>query len=280
MTSDLVTAEWLQNHLDDRLVRVVDCRWVLGKPGEGRRQYEQGHIPGAVHLDVEGHLSGKEGPGRHPLPAKRDFQKTVSEIGVGRETHVVAYDDGSGAPAARLWWLLRYFGHEQVSILDGGSEIWVKEQRPVDQTIPRYSAAEFVVRPKKKWVVDKSAVDSLRDQTEVLLIDARAPERYRGEVEPMDARPGHIPGAQNFPFVNVIDPQTGQFFPKEKLKAEFERLGTKEAKTVICYCGSGVTACTDILALKLTGYEAVLYEGSWSDWSKDLNMAVATSKPS
>lgn len=280
MTPEIVTTGWLHDHRDDRLVRIVDCRWVLGKLGEGRRQYEEGHIPRAVHLDVEGHLSGKEGPGRHPIPPKRDFQKVMSEIGVGRETHVVAYDDGKGAPAARLWWILRYYGHEKVSVLDGGWELWVKEQRPTDQAIPHYSAAEFIARPKKKWVADKAAVDSLRDQPDVLLIDARAPERYRGEVEPTDPKAGHIPGAQNFPFVNVVDPETGRFFPKEKLKAEFDKLGTKEAKTVICYCGSGVTACTDILALKLTGYDALLYEGSWSDWCADPNLPVATAPSS
>jgi thiosulfate/3-mercaptopyruvate sulfurtransferase len=279
MTPDLVTTGWLQDHLDDRLVRVVDCRWVLGKPGEGRRQYEQGHIPGGVHLDVEEHLSGKEGPGRHPIPSKRDFQKAISEIGVGRETHVVAYDDGRGTPAARLWWLLRYYGHEKVSVLDGGWELWRKENRPVDQAVPHYSAAEFLVRPKKKWVVDKAAVDSLRDQPDVLLMDARMPERYRGEVEPIDPKAGHIPGAQNFPFPNVIDPEMGKFLPKERLKAEFEKIGTKEARTIICYCGSGVTACTNILALKLAGYNALLYEGSWSEWCQDPTLPIAAAKP-
>ncbi|HEX5036156.1 MAG TPA: sulfurtransferase [bacterium] len=275
MAQELVTADWLLEHLNDPNVRVVDCRWVVGEPGEGRRQYEAGHIQGAAHLDIEKHMTGKNGPGRHPLPGRRQFQDALSEIGVTRETRVVAYDSGSGMPAARLWWLLNYYGHENVSILNGGWNGWLAKGGPVSTEVPQFSKTEFVGRPRRKWVTDKEGVDSLRDHADILLIDARAPERYRGEVEPYDTRPGHIPGALNFPFSQALDPSTGLFRKPEELKAEFDKMGAKDAETIICYCGSGITACTDILALKLAGYEAQLYEGSWSDWSADNDLPAA-----
>lgn len=275
MTEDLVSTDWLQSHLQDSGLRIIDCRWILGNPGEGRRQYEQEHISGAVHLDVDTQLSGKEGPGRHPIPDKRDFQKILSGVGVDRETTVIVYDEGKGMPAARLWWLLRYFGHEKVSLLDGGWNLWKKEMRPTGQEIPSFAEASFRGRAKLGWVLDKEGVDSLRDDPEVLLMDARAPERYRGEVEPIDARAGHIPGAENFPYIKTIDPDTGRFFPPETLRAEFRKIGADKAETIICYCGSGVTACTNILALKFAGFDAKLYEGSWSDWAKDPDKPIA-----
>ena len=272
----LVSTDWLQSNLPKDDLRVVDCRWRMETPGEGRREYEGGHIPGAVHLDVEEHLSRKEGPGRHPLPTRQEFDAAMSGIGVDRETQVIVYDDGKGAPAARLWWLLRYYGHEKVSVLDGGWSLWVKEERPTATEIPEYPKTKFAARPKRKWVVDKEAVDSLREDPEVLLIDARAPERYRGEVEPIYPRAGHIPGSENLPFFTTIDPETGLFLTPEKLHAAFEKMGAGQAKTIICYCGSGITACTNLLALSLTGRDAKLYEGSFSDWSRDANLPVAT----
>jgi thiosulfate/3-mercaptopyruvate sulfurtransferase len=276
VSSTLVTADWLLEHVNDPDVRVVDCRWVLGQPGEGRKQYEAGHIPGAAHLDVDTQLSGDRGPGRHPLPGRRNFQNAISAIGIDRETHVVVYDEGKGAPAARLWWLLNYYGHENVSVLDGGWNAWLGRGGPVSADIPEFRQTNFEGRPRRKWVVDKAVVDSLRDHADILLIDARVPERYRGEVEPIDPRPGHIPGALNFPYTQAVDVATGLFRKPEDLKAEMEKLGAKEAGTVICYCGSGITACTDILALRLAGYDARLYEGSWSDWSGDPNLPAAT----
>ena len=274
--NDLVTADWLNQHLHDREIRIVDTRWVLQEPGQGRRQYEQGHIPGAIHLDIDTDLSAKEGPGRHPLPSRFNFQKLMTAIGVDRDTQVVAYDGGKGFPAARLWWLLRFYGHETVSVLDGGWEAWLRGGFPVQTDVPTHPTASFSARPRRKCVVDKKAVDSLRDETKTLLIDARAPERFRGEVEPIDAKPGHIPGAENFPFAQALDPQTGLFRSPESLREAFKGIGAAPDKTIICYCGSGVTACTNILALRLAGFEAQLYEGSWSDWSKDDSLSVAT----
>lgn len=276
-SNDLVTADWLNQHLQDPDLRIVDCRWILGEPGQGRRQYEEGHIPGALHLDVETDLSAKEGAGRHPLPSRYNFQKLMSGTGVGRETHVICYDGGKGMPAPRLWWLLRFFGHEEVSVLDGGWEAWLRAGGPVQTEIPTHPAGTFTARPRRKWAVDKATVDALRDEANTLLIDARAPERFRGETEPIDAKAGHIPGAENFPFTQAVDPQSGQFKSPELLREAFKGIGAEAGKTIICYCGSGVTACTNILALKLAGFEAQLYEGSWSDWSQDDNLSIAKS---
>jgi thiosulfate/3-mercaptopyruvate sulfurtransferase len=275
MSQEIVKADWLLEHINDPGVRIVDCRWVIAQPGEGRRQYEAGHIPGAAHLDIDTDLSGKNGPGRHPLPGRRQFQDALSNIGIARDTRVIAYDGGNGTSAARLWWLLNYYGHEDVSILDGGWNAWLGLGGPVSTEIPQFSKTEFVGRPRRKWVVDKAAVDSLRDHADVLLIDARAPERYRGETEPFDLRPGHIPGALNFPHAQTHDPANGTFRKPEDLRADFDKLGAKDAGKIICYCGSGITACTDILALRLAGYDAQLYEGSWSDWSSDLDLPAA-----
>ncbi len=276
MSEILVSTDWLQSHLQDSDIRIIDSRWVLGKLGEGKKMYDEGHIPGAVHLDIEEHLSGKEGPGRHPIPKKRDFENVMSELGVSRFKHIVVYDEGQGVPAARLWWLFRYFGHEDVSVLDGGWALWMREKKEIEREVRRYEAQKYTARAKHVMVLDKKGVDSLRDDPQVQIIDARAAERYRGESEPIDARAGHIPGAENFPYTQTLDPETGKFLSLSKLKEAFQKMGTEKAETVICYCGSGITACTDILALKLIGIDAKLYEGSWSDWSKDSGLSIAT----
>ncbi len=272
---DLVSTEWLSQQLGDHYLRVVDTRWILGKPGEGRRLYEEGHIPGALHLDIDEHLAGKDGPGRHPIPNKRDFENLLSEYGIARDHHVVVYDGGQGAPAARLWWLMKFFGHDNVSILDGGWDLWTKEARSTEREVRRYISQKFFARAKHVMVADMAAVDQMRDDPDVVLIDARAGERYRGEVEPIDPKAGHIPGAENLPFTQTIDPQTGKFHPVSKLKEMFQSVGVDKKKTVICYCGSGVTACTNIFALKLAGFNAKLYEGSWSEWSSDPEKPVS-----
>ncbi|QQR81875.1 MAG: sulfurtransferase [Deltaproteobacteria bacterium] len=272
---DLVSTDWLQQQMGDHYLRIVDCRWVLGQPGEGHRLYEEGHITGALHLDVDDHLSGKEGPGRHPIPNKRDFENILSEMGIAREHHVVAYDDGQGAPAARLWWLMKFFGHDNVSVLDGGWNLWTKEGRATEREMRRYISQKFFARAKHVMTVDMEGMDTFRTEPDVVVIDARAPERYRGEVEPIDARAGHIPGAENFFFKLCLDPATGKFLPPAKLKALFQELGVSKDKTVISYCGSGITACTNVFALKLAGFNSKLYEGSWSEWSKDSQKPLA-----
>jgi thiosulfate/3-mercaptopyruvate sulfurtransferase len=227
----------------------VDCRWELGKPERGRELYLERHIPGASFLDVERELSaapgGVEG-GRHPLPAAEDFAGAAGRAGIGAGVLVVAYDQGMSGGAARLWWLLRHFGHEEVAVLDGGIAAWVG---PLASGEEETEAAEFTAgEPNDDVVSAEELLERLGDE-ELVLVDARAAERYRGEVEPIDPVAGHIPGAVNVPYT------------------ECGRIGELEDGDVVVYCGSGVTACVDLLALYRAGRNARLYPGSWSEWS-------------
>lgn len=283
----IVSTEWLATRLEDPGVRVADVRWYLPHlQKRGREEYARGHIPGAVFVELEGELAGPpgSGPGRHPLPSVAVFQEAMARAGVGPETHVVAYDDAGGSVAARLWWLLRYFGHPQVSVLDGGIARWAAEgrairsqegERATGDTPPR---GAFVARPQPGWVVDKAAVQRLRRESGALVLDARAAERYEGRVEPIDPRPGHILGARSAPFAgNLRDEPAPRMQPGAALRARYERLGVAGAGPVVAYCGSGVTACHTLLALHLAGFPpALLYEGSWSDWSSDASLPAAT----
>ena len=202
----------------------------------------------------------------------------MSRLGIGGQTHVVAYDDSGGSTAARLWWLLRYFGHPRVSVLDGGIDRWIVEGRPLETETFAPPPARFTARPQQGWVVDRAAVQQLCGDPSALLLDARAAERYEGRVEPVDPRAGHIPGARSAPFAgNLRDEPAPRLKSPEALRARFDALGAPQARTVVSYCGSGITACHNLLALHLAGYGgAVLYEGSWSDWSADPALEAAT----
>jgi thiosulfate/3-mercaptopyruvate sulfurtransferase len=296
----LVSTDWLAGHLQDPHVRVADVRWYLAHLGKnGQAEYARGHIPGAVFLDLDTQLSGPRGsgPGRHPLPAPAAFAEAMSSAGIGAPTHVVAYDDAGGAVAARLWWLLRYFGHPRVSVLDGGIARWAAEGRPLEATpappsplpvgagpsssVVRSTGAgapPFVPRPHPEWAVDKETVGRLRHDPRAVLLDARAPERYEGRTEPVDPRPGHIPGARSAPFAgNLRAEEAPRLKPAGELRAHYEGLGATRAGQVVVYCGSGVNACHDLLALHLAGLPGgLLYEGSWSDWSADPSLPAAT----
>lgn len=296
MTSPLVDVAWLAAHHDNALVRIVDCRWYLG----GRRgsvEYARGHIPGAIHLDVDADLaaSAAKGPGRHPLPDAAAFARTLARAGIAPETCVIAYDDVGGAIAARLWWLLRYFGHpvhhassptpapsSQVRagarVLNGGLQAWVAAGHSLSTRVPEISPAPIMdLVPGGALVADKAQVDAQRHDSGVVLLDARSSDRYQGLTEPVDARAGHIPGARSAPFAGNLRAPAGAFLSGEELTGRYADLGALEARTVICYCGSGVTACHALLALAAIGREdAVLYEGSWSDWSRDPALAVST----
>ena len=272
----LVSPSWLTEHQHERDLRIVDVRWKLGDPAAGRRAYEQGHLPGAAFLDVDTDLSAPRGagPGRHPLPSAQAFAGTMERIGVGDSTLVVAYDDAGGAVAARLWFLLRYFNHETGAVLDGGIQAWQAAELPLLSEQPKLTPPPggFHAQPRPELVVSRAEVARHRG----LLVDARQPQRYRGELEPVDPRPGHIPGARNAPFADNLIQVTGPFQPPEQLRAQYERLGAREGGDVIAYCGSGVTACHDLLALELAGITgARLYEGSWSDWSSDPSLPAA-----
>jgi thiosulfate/3-mercaptopyruvate sulfurtransferase len=229
--------------------RFVDCRWELGRPERCRELYLEGHIPGASFLDVARELSAPPASpgGRHPLPDPEDFARAAGAAGIGTGVFVVAYDQGMTGGAARLWWLLRHFAHEDVAVLDGGIGAWAGPLRAGEEHV---EAAEFIVRPRGGDMVEAEELARRLGEEGLAIVDARAPERYRGEVEPIDPVAGRIPGAVNVPF---DDPR----LPAEVL----------EAKEIVVYCGSGVTACVDVLALERVGRTAKLYPGSWSDWS-------------
>jgi thiosulfate/3-mercaptopyruvate sulfurtransferase len=260
-------------------VRIADVRWSLMGPS-GWEKYRQGHIPGAVFVDLDRDLSRTGGPGRHPFPATEDFARFLGRIGVGPQTHVVAYDDAGGSIAARLWFLLKVHGHERASVLDGGFQAWKAASLPVTAEEPRISPVEppLLVLDRRR-LAERAEVEATVSRQKTggrgtILTDARAPERYRGEVEPVDPRAGHIPGAVNAPVAGNL--RDGRFLPPSELRSLYERLGAGE-REVIASCGSGVTACHTLLALELSGLPpGRLYVGSFSDWSSRPEAKVAT----
>lgn len=251
-------------------VRICDVRWYLADPLQGKREYAEAHIPGAVFVDLEGVLTGETGPGRHPLPTPEDFAAALGRLGISPETSVVAYDASGGSTAARLWWMLRSIGHHDVAVLDGGIQAWVRAGHPVTAEVPNVTATSYPAPDAWSGVVDVHYVE--RAAGRHTIIDARASERYRGDVEPIDPRAGHIPGAINLPHSGNLD-HDGLHLPADSLRRRFAaaRPGT------IVYCGSGVTACADLLAMEVAGlHGGVLYEGSWSDWSSRPHLPAAT----
>ncbi|MEI7032882.1 sulfurtransferase [Streptomyces pratensis] len=250
---------------------LLDVRWQLGGP-HGRPDYEAGHLPGAVFVDLDTELAGPAGSGgRHPLPDPEDFGAVMRRAGVGQDTPVVVYDGGQGWAAARAWWLLRWTGHRDVRVLDGGLAAWVGE---LSTEIPRPPEGDFRPKPGALPTLDADgAADFARSG---LLLDARAAERYRGDVEPIDRVGGHIPGAVSAPTAQNVD-EDGRFLPAERLAARFTALGAEEsADGVGVYCGSGVSGAHEVLALEVAGFRGVLYPGSWSEWSADEGRPVAT----
>lgn len=264
----LIDAPDLAARIGLRDLRVVDVRWYLADPARGRTEYEAGHLPGAVFCDLETDLTGTEGPGRHPLPRAEEFSRALRRLGLNRSDHVVAYDDSGGAIAARLWWMLRSIGHADVSVLNGGFSAWIAADLPVTQSEPQTRPGSYPTVMEWSGVVDQAAVEAHPGS----LVDARDPERYSGATEPIDKRAGHIPGAVNIPYADNLDPN-GRFLPLDELSERYAGLDSAP----IVYCGSGVTACHNLLALALLGRnDALLYEGSWSDWSRSPNAPVAT----
>ena len=267
----LVDAGWLQAHHADPDVRVVDIRWYLDGRS-GRAAYESGHVPGAVFVDLAA-ISGHEpGRGRHPLPDPARFARAMREAGVGSGSTVVACDDAGGSVAARLWWTLRYFGHPRAAVLDGGIQAWPGPLSSGTEPAPR---GDFIAAaPRTDMTVEYEDVRAL--PAGVLLLDARASERYRGEAEPVDAKAGHIPGARSAPAGGNLG-DDGRFRAPAELRRRYEALGARAGADVVAYCGSGVSACHDLLALELAGLPgARLYPGSWSEWSGRPDAPVAT----
>jgi thiosulfate/3-mercaptopyruvate sulfurtransferase len=279
MTSPLVSVSWLAAHLDDPGVVVCDVRWYL-QGARGADAYAAGHLPGAIFVDLDTELSSPRGPGRpgrHPLPSADQISALLARLGAGKDTLLVAYDDAGGGIAARLWWLLRYLGHGGGRVLDGGIQAWTAASHPLETAVrPRRPAPPLALAPRPAMVVDKRRVATLAARPDAVVLDARAAERFEGKTETVDARPGHVPGARNAPFAENLVAPGGVFRPSEDLARRYAALGATPGKTVVAYCGSGVTACHDLLALALAGREdALLYEGSWSDWAADPSLPAA-----
>lgn len=275
----LVDVHWLFQQLertkpeksDASEVVVIDTRFALPEPDLGHNQYLAGHIPGAYYLDLNKDLSSAVKPhgGRHPLPDWAVFTTTLNQLGIHSAapkgpTQIVIYDDSRFAFAARLWWMLRYLGHEQVAILDGGIKAWERVGYPMSTDIPEAKAGDFRPKPQTDWTVDIEALRQRQNRSDVVMIDSRSPERFRGEVEPIDPIAGSIPGAINA-FWQQNTTETGQIKGTSELSDQWTGLDLESE--IIVYCGSGVTACVNLFSLVIAGHPMPkLYPGGWSDW--------------
>jgi thiosulfate/3-mercaptopyruvate sulfurtransferase len=252
---------------------LLDVRWVLGGPS-GLGDYRLGHIPGAQFVDLDRDLSAPSGPGRHPLPDAADFEAAMRRRGVSTARDVVVYDASTGTSAARAWWLLRYFGHPEVALLDGGFAAWTAAGLPVAMgDEPAAPAGDFHAVPGGLALLDAAGAAAMASRG--VLIDARAPERFRGEVEPIDPVAGHIPGARNLPAQQTLG-SDGRLLPPPALRDRFAAVGVRPGHPVAVYCGSGVVAAQEVFAMAVAGIDAGLYAGSWSEWITDPNRPVAT----
>lgn len=271
----LVSVDWLEGHLTDPLLRIADVRWSLAGP-TGRERFESGHLPGAAFVDADAELSSPgEGPGRHPVPTAAKVARVLGAAGIGDAHTMVAYDDAGGSIAARLWWLMRHFGHpDSCAVLDGGIDAWTDAGLPLSTEPPDHPAATWTPRTPLADMVGADDVVALLDDDAVVL-DARAAERYRGETEPIDPRAGHIPGAMSAPWSANLGAD-GRFLSPGDLRQRYRSMGAGERATV-AYCGSGLSATHDLLAMEIAGIRGGrLYEGSWSDWSSDPSRPAAT----
>ncbi len=257
---------------------VVDCRFSLADVHAGERAYEQSHLPGAVYAHLDRDLSGKVVPGvtgRHPLPDPGALAARLTALGIGNTSTVVAYDDAGGAFAARLWWLLRWVGHDDVAVLDGGFSRWVAEQYPVSSERSVVVPRPFHTSLRSDMTAAVTEVDALRQKPGVRLFDSRGADRFRGENETIDPVAGHIPGARSLPFPDNL--REGRMRPPNELQARFQgALGDTPPEQAVVYCGSGVTACQNLLAAEHAGFSGMrLYPGSWSEWITDPTRPVA-----
>jgi thiosulfate/3-mercaptopyruvate sulfurtransferase len=278
-TSPVVSPEELVARLGEPALRIADVRWYLGKPGRGRTVYEEGHIPGSIFVDLDTILAGHDGGGRHPLPDPVDFARSIGMLGIGDDHEVVVYDDVGGSVAARLWWMLDDLGHRSVRLLDGGIPAWIAIGGAVETTVPSYPPATLNLATSWRRVIDRDALRSRLGS--VTLLDARAGERYRGEVEPVDPLPGHIPTALSAPALGNVGPD-GRLLPPEALRERFAGLCGSDAESApaVTSCGSGVTACLNALAMRLAGLpDPILYAGSYSDWSSAGETVATGSEP-
>jgi thiosulfate/3-mercaptopyruvate sulfurtransferase len=267
----LISAGELLDRLADPRLGVADVRWWLSDPGKGRRDYDAGHIPGAVFVDVDTDLVAREGPGRHPLPSPIAFAARMGALGFDDGSEIVVYDDAGGTIAARLWWMLDDLGHPAVRVLDGGIQAWITVGGPLTDEVPTPEPGHLTLRAAWSRTIDRDLLAPRLGTGEVAVIDARAPERYRGDVEPIDPVAGHIPTSINLPTGGNLD-AAGRFLSPDELAKRFADLGP----TVVTTCGSGITACHNALAMRVAGLaDPLLYPGSYSDWSR-AGMAIAT----
>jgi thiosulfate/3-mercaptopyruvate sulfurtransferase len=275
----IVDVPTLAAHATDPSLRIVDCRFDLGDPDAGAALYRREHLPGAVYAHLDTDLSGPRAPwtGRHPLPDPEALAATFGRLGIGTATQVVGYDDSGGIYAARLWWLLRWLGHEAVAVLDGGLAAWRAAGQALSAASPVPAPQHFVAAPRADAHLGADELAALLARDACLLLDARSAERFEGRVEPLDPRAGHVPGATNHHYARNLGAD-GRFLPAAALRASFERLlGTRAPTAVVSMCGSGVTACHTLLALEVAGLAgARLYPGSWSEWCRDPARPVAT----
>lgn len=276
--SNVISCEDLAAHLHDPDWRIFDCRHQLSDVAYGEKVYAEGHLPGAFFLHLDRDLSSPMTGhnGRHPLPDISLLAGKLGLAGVTRKTQVIVYDDAGGMIAGRLWWLLRWLGHDKVALLDGGINQWLKEERPVTTETTRSASAVFSV-DRRDWVISADRVLPNIDKGEFCLVDARAPDRFRGENETLDPVGGHIPGARNRFFRDNLAAD-GRFKPAAELRNEWQEiLAGVPSESSVMYCGSGISACHNLLALSLAGLDgARLYAGSWSEWCSDPGRPLQT----
>ncbi|WP_127804023.1 sulfurtransferase [Hydrogenophaga sp. NH-16] len=286
MYTTLISAAQLRQLLDDRQpVLMTDCSFDLMNPAAGRQQFEAAHIPGAVHVDLDEHLSDKTGPdrasgGRHPLPSRETFARRLQALGLNPGQQVVAMDRQGANYCGRLWWMLKWCGHEAVAVLDGGLAAWQAAGGEVAEGPSQPAAAgRFELQPPRATMQAAQDIARRLGQPDLTLVDARAAARFRGEVEPLDPVAGHIPGALNRPFTENIGPD-GRFKPATELRAEFERLlAGRNPAAVVHHCGSGVSAIPNLLAMEIAGFgRTALFPGSWSEWCNTPGLPCARSQ--
>jgi thiosulfate/3-mercaptopyruvate sulfurtransferase len=275
----LIDANTLFGELSREDLTIFDCRFELARPQWGEAEYAAAHLQGARYLHLDRDLSGPvtAESGRHPLPDPHRFAARLGELGIDAHSQLIAYDQGNGAHAARLWWLARWIGLRNVAVLDGGYAAWLAAGLPVDQSLPAPGPKSVTVSLDPSAWVSTAAVDKLRQRPQILLVDARAAERFAGRNETIDPVAGHVPGARNHPFLANLGAD-GKFLPAAELRARFHTLlGSVPASALISMCGSGVTACHSLLALEHAGLPgARLYAGSWSEWIRDPRRPIAT----
>jgi thiosulfate/3-mercaptopyruvate sulfurtransferase len=277
---ELIGVQTFKRLLETTDCRAVDCRFDLFDPGKGRRDYLGGHIPGAVHADMDKDLASKITPdsGRHPLPDPAVFRETLENWGISDDTHVVAYDYGNGSLAVRLWWMLRWLGHDRVSVLDGGYGAWAAGNELIEQDVPDHVAGNFNVSPNENMIATTAEIAAaVISNTEINLIDARDEARFRGEKEPIDPIAGRVPGARNMPLSRNLNSDGTWRSPAALVEIWDAFDDGRNSQEAVVMCGSGVTACHLILSAVLAGRSPPrLYVGSWSEWIRDKNRPVAT----